>query len=161
MVVGHAEVESASTIAPSCPRSRSGRGRNRGSGKSNKKRGVFGNQRRIVRSFDLVGASAVVDSLNASQWCQNRPDDRDLYTETKSEYLTGIEEELYDALLNETTSQLSMALLVAAEQNERAYANKADGARLRNAGHGCQVGANPDFVDGGRRRCSVQTGTCN
>lgn len=54
--------------------------------------------RRIIKSFDLVGASAVVDSLNASQWCQNRPDDRDQYTETESDYLTSIEEELYDAL---------------------------------------------------------------
>ncbi|RYD17415.1 MAG: hypothetical protein EOP88_26710 [Verrucomicrobiaceae bacterium] len=54
--------------------------------------------RRIIKSFDLVGASAVVDSLNASQWCQNRPDDRDSYTETEAEYLAGIEEELYDAL---------------------------------------------------------------
>lgn len=54
--------------------------------------------RRIIKSFDLIGASAVVDSLNASQWCQNRPDDRDSYTETESDYLTSIEEELYEAL---------------------------------------------------------------
>lgn len=54
--------------------------------------------RRIINSFDLIGASAMVDALNASQWCQTRHADRDQYTETESEYLAGIEEELYDAL---------------------------------------------------------------
>ncbi|RYD85602.1 MAG: hypothetical protein EOP84_01975 [Verrucomicrobiaceae bacterium] len=62
------------------------------------RRGLVGNHRRIIKSFDLVGASALVDSLYASQWCQNRPDDRDDYTKTGSAYLTGIQEELYDAL---------------------------------------------------------------
>ncbi|QTN31622.1 hypothetical protein HZ994_04545 [Akkermansiaceae bacterium] len=56
------------------------------------------NHRRIISSFDLVGASAVVDALNASQWCQTRGDDRDQYSETESEYLAGIEDELYEAL---------------------------------------------------------------
>lgn len=53
---------------------------------------------RIINSFDLVGSNAMVDVLNASQWCQTRPNDRDDYSETESEYLAGIEEELYDAL---------------------------------------------------------------
>lgn len=53
---------------------------------------------RIIQSFDLVGSSAMVDVLNASQWCQTRPDDRDQYTETESDYLATIEEDLYEAL---------------------------------------------------------------
>lgn len=56
------------------------------------------NHRRIINSFDLVGASAIVDALNASQWCQTRGDDRGQYSETESDYLAGIEEELYEAL---------------------------------------------------------------
>ncbi len=54
--------------------------------------------RRVINSFDLVGSSAMVDVLNASQWCQTRPDSRDDYSETEAEYLAGIEEELYDAM---------------------------------------------------------------
>jgi len=54
--------------------------------------------RRIIKSFDLVGASAMVDVLNASQWCQTRNEDLDQYTETEAEYLSSIEEELYEAL---------------------------------------------------------------
>lgn len=53
---------------------------------------------RIIQSFDLIGSSAMVDVLNASQWCQTRPDDRDQYTETESDYLASIEEDLYEAL---------------------------------------------------------------
>lgn len=55
------------------------------------------NHRRIITSFDLVGASAMVDAFNASQWCQTRAD-LDQYNETESDYLASIEEELYDAL---------------------------------------------------------------
>jgi hypothetical protein len=54
--------------------------------------------RRIINSFDLVGSSAMVDELNASQWCQTRNADRDQYSETESEYLASIEEDLSDAL---------------------------------------------------------------
>ncbi|MEO7101334.1 MAG: hypothetical protein ABI162_18430 [Luteolibacter sp.] len=53
---------------------------------------------RIINSFDLVGSSAMVDVLNASQWCQTRHEDRDQYTETESDYLATIEEDLYEAL---------------------------------------------------------------
>ena len=56
------------------------------------------NHRRIISSFDLVGASAMVDVLNASQWCQTRNADLDQYTETESDYLGSIQEELYEAL---------------------------------------------------------------
>jgi len=56
------------------------------------------NHRRIIISFDLVGSSAMVDVLNASQWCQTRDSDRDQYTETESEYLASIEEDLYEAI---------------------------------------------------------------
>ncbi len=54
--------------------------------------------RRIINSFDLVGSSAMVDVLNASQWCQTRNADRDQYTETESDYLASTEEDLYQAL---------------------------------------------------------------
>lgn len=53
---------------------------------------------RIINSFDLVGSSAMVDVLNASQWCQTRHADRDQYSETESDYLASIEEDLYEAL---------------------------------------------------------------
>ena len=53
---------------------------------------------RIINSFDLIGSSAMVDVLNASQWCQTRDADRDQYTETESDYLATIEEDLYEAL---------------------------------------------------------------
>mgnify|MGYP005989057879 CR=1 FL=1 len=53
---------------------------------------------RIVNSFDLVGASGVVDVLNASQWCQTRPEDRAQYSETESDYLSEIESDLNEAL---------------------------------------------------------------
>jgi hypothetical protein len=56
------------------------------------------NHRRIITSFDMLGADAIVDALNASQWCQTRDADLDQYTETEAEYLAGIEEELYEAL---------------------------------------------------------------
>lgn len=49
---------------------------------------------RIINSFDLIGASMIVDSLNASQWCQTRNQDREDYSETESDYLATIEEEL-------------------------------------------------------------------
>ena len=54
--------------------------------------------RRIINSFDMIGADAVVDALNASQWCQTRDADLDQLSETEGEYLAGIQEELDDAL---------------------------------------------------------------
>lgn len=53
---------------------------------------------RIINSFDLIGSSAMVDVLNASKWCQSRTESRDDYSETESEYLASIEEDLYQAL---------------------------------------------------------------
>ena len=53
---------------------------------------------RVINSFDLVGSSAMVDVLNASQWCQTRTDSRDDYSESESEYLASIEEDLYEAM---------------------------------------------------------------
>lgn len=53
---------------------------------------------RIINSFDLVGSSAMVDVLNASQWCQTRNADRDQYTQTESDYLASTEEDLNQAL---------------------------------------------------------------
>ena len=49
---------------------------------------------RVINSFDLIGAGGIVDPLNASRWCENRPEDRNDYSETEAEYLAGIEEEL-------------------------------------------------------------------
>ena len=54
--------------------------------------------RRIINSFDLVGSSAMVDVLNASQWCQTRNADLDQYSETEADYLASIEDDLHDAL---------------------------------------------------------------
>lgn len=53
---------------------------------------------RVINSFDLVGASAMVDVFNASQWCQTRNEDRGEYSGTESSHLAGIEEEMDDAL---------------------------------------------------------------
>lgn len=53
---------------------------------------------RIINSFDLIGAATLVDSLNASRWCETRSADRNDYTETESDYLATIEEELPAAL---------------------------------------------------------------
>jgi len=52
------------------------------------------NHQRVINSFELIGATALVDPLNASRWCETRPEDRHDYTETEEEYLAGIEEEL-------------------------------------------------------------------
>lgn len=58
---------------------------------------------RMINSFDLIGASGMVDVLNASQWCQTRSEDRGQYNETETSHLASIEEEMDDALteLNE------------------------------------------------------------
>lgn len=56
------------------------------------------NHRRIINSFDVVGASLLVDGLNASQWCQAACDDRSQYSEKEADYLTEIEEEFFEAL---------------------------------------------------------------
>lgn len=55
------------------------------------------NHRRIITSFDMVGATGIVDALTASQWCQGRPDLHH-FSETESDYLAGMEEELYEAM---------------------------------------------------------------
>lgn len=49
---------------------------------------------RVIKSFDLVGASTLVDPLNASRWCGSKGEDRNDYTESEADYLAGIEEEL-------------------------------------------------------------------
>lgn len=53
---------------------------------------------RVITSFDLVGASSMVDVLNSSRWCQSRPEDRAQYSETESDHLAESEEDLYEAL---------------------------------------------------------------
>lgn len=49
---------------------------------------------RIINSFDLIGATTLVDPLNASRWCGTRSQDRCDYSETEADYLASIEEEL-------------------------------------------------------------------
>lgn len=56
------------------------------------------NHQRIIKSFDLIGATALVDPLNASRWCGTRSQDRSDYSETESDYLATIEEELPAAM---------------------------------------------------------------
>ena len=53
------------------------------------------NQQRIINSFELIGATSLVDPINASRWCETRTEDRNDYTETESEHLASIEEELF------------------------------------------------------------------
>lgn len=56
------------------------------------------NHQRVITSFDLIGASAIVDGLNASRWCETRGEDRNDYSETEEEYLVSIEEELFEGM---------------------------------------------------------------
>jgi hypothetical protein len=56
------------------------------------------NHQRVINSFELIGATTLVDPLNASRWCETRPDDRHEYTETEEEYLAMIEEELSEGM---------------------------------------------------------------
>ncbi len=49
---------------------------------------------RIINSFELIGATGLVDPMNASRWCGSRNEDRNDYTESETEYLSTIEEEL-------------------------------------------------------------------
>ena len=53
---------------------------------------------RISNSFELIGASTIVDTLNSSQWCQSASSDRSQYSDTESNHLSGIEEEYFEAL---------------------------------------------------------------
>ncbi len=55
-------------------------------------------QQRIINSFELIGASTLVDPLNASRWCETRPEDRGDYSETESKHLATIEEELAEGM---------------------------------------------------------------
>ena len=51
-------------------------------------------QQRVINSFDLIGATALVGPLNASRWCGGCSTDRSDYSETEAEYLATIEEDL-------------------------------------------------------------------
>lgn len=53
---------------------------------------------RVIKSFDLIGATGIVDPLNASRWCGTRSEERNDYNETEANYLASIEEELPDAM---------------------------------------------------------------
>lgn len=56
------------------------------------------NHQRIINSFELIGATGLVDPLNSSRWCETRTEDRNDYSETESSYLTSIEEELAEGM---------------------------------------------------------------
>jgi hypothetical protein len=56
------------------------------------------NHQRVINSFELIGATTLVDPLNASRWCQTRPEDRLEYSEVEEETLSNIEEELYEGM---------------------------------------------------------------
>ena len=56
------------------------------------------NHQRVINSFELIGAATLVDPLNASRWCETRPEDRNDYSETEEEYLATIEEELFEGM---------------------------------------------------------------
>jgi hypothetical protein len=56
------------------------------------------NHQRIINSFELIGATTLVDPLNASRWCETRPEDRYDYSETEEETLSNIEEELFEGM---------------------------------------------------------------
>ncbi|MDP0491772.1 MAG: hypothetical protein Q7Q71_12045 [Verrucomicrobiota bacterium JB023] len=53
---------------------------------------------RVIKSFDLVGATSIVDPLNASKWCGTRSQERGDYSATETDYLSSIEEELPAAM---------------------------------------------------------------
>ena len=53
---------------------------------------------RVINSFDLIGASSLVDPLNASRWCATRSEERGDYSETEADYLATIEEDLPAAM---------------------------------------------------------------
>lgn len=55
-------------------------------------------QSRVINSFELIGASTIVDTFNSSQWCQAAISDRSQYSSTESDYLASIEEEYFEAL---------------------------------------------------------------
>jgi hypothetical protein len=56
------------------------------------------NHQRVINSFEMIGATTLVDPFNASRWCETRPDERGDYSETEEEYLCTIEEELYEGM---------------------------------------------------------------
>lgn len=53
---------------------------------------------RVMNSFDKIGSERMVDAIKAGQWCETRLEDRSLYTETEADYLSELEEELYEAI---------------------------------------------------------------
>lgn len=50
---------------------------------------------RVINSFELIDATSLVDPLNASRWCETRSEERNDYSETESDHLSTIEEELF------------------------------------------------------------------
>ena len=55
-------------------------------------------QQRIIKSFDLLGATVLVDCFNASSWCRTRGEDGNDFSEAEAEHLAGIEEELAEGM---------------------------------------------------------------
>lgn len=63
------------------------------------------NHDRVINSFDLIGASQMVDLFNGTQWCRSCASDRGLLTEVETNHLSEIEEDL-DTELAELPSLL-------------------------------------------------------
>jgi len=49
---------------------------------------------RTINSFELIDATVLVDAMNASRWCGARNEDRNDYTETETEHLAAIDEDV-------------------------------------------------------------------
>ncbi len=59
----------------------------------------------VINSFDLIGASQMVDLFNGSQWCCSCASDRGQLTEVETNHLSEIEEDL-DGELSEAVELL-------------------------------------------------------
>ena len=53
---------------------------------------------RTINSYELIGATSLVDPMNASRWCGARNEDRNDCTESETEYLAEIEEDVPGAI---------------------------------------------------------------
>ncbi len=51
-------------------------------------------QEQVIHSFDMIGASQMVDLFNGTQWCRSCASDRGQLTEVETNHLSEIEEDL-------------------------------------------------------------------
>ena len=76
-------------------------------------------QQRIINSFELIGATSLVDPLNASRWCETRPEDRNDYSDTEANLLATIEET--DDFRNWTPRGVTNELTMPLEAGKKFY----------------------------------------